>query len=206
MSAVRWGAKDESTDKGGLLQLHESMQESANRIPQLMKMIEKGKELIEMMSSEQTKEKVLEAAATVSATGVEARQCASYFVETLTTQEEAAPKVQEAPPLRLEDAGVEGLDEGLRQIWRETQERDIAKQNVKWGEDEQVVKKTGINLALLKPEMTILDRTTIDKVHEMRAANRKHLGRSMKPDEIQKHIKFHRSFPSASFCRLGPRL
>lgn len=199
---MRWGAKDEGTDKGGLLQLHESMRESAERVPQLMKMIDKGKELIEMMSSEQTKEKVLEAAATVSATGVEARQCASYFVETMTREEEDAPRVHEAPAARVEDAGIEELDERLQQIWREKQEQDILRQNMKWGEEDQVVKKTGINPALLRPEMTILDRTTIDKVHEMRAANRKHLERSMKPEEIQKHIKFHRSVPhSFDFSR-----
>lgn len=188
---VRWGDKDESIERGGLLQLHQSMRAADAKLPQYMRMIEKGKELIQIMSSEATQEKVLEAAATVSATGVEARQCVSYFVETSKAEDNLKWMNDKQKP-GVETVEIEGLDGVLGDMWQAKKEEKMHQNKVKLERENIDHDLVVVDPEILKPQMTILDSTTIDKIQEVRQANRRHFERGMRPEDVHKHVMFHR--------------
>ena len=52
MSNISWGERDAPGEKGGLLQLRQSMDETIERIPTYIDVIKKGQDLCQMLSND----------------------------------------------------------------------------------------------------------------------------------------------------------
>ncbi len=58
MRSVMWGEKDAPGERGGLLQLRQSMDESLARVPTYIQIIKKGQDLCQALSQDKVKTQV----------------------------------------------------------------------------------------------------------------------------------------------------